>query len=361
MNNAINVDMMKSYFFNESKQNQNTTKKPQKIKNTKIKLYDLFIVNEIKISKKISTIPHYYNNYEIIIDYQIIEVGSQNEFLLEQMDVILNNSNNDKYLLVSYNSSKNDIFVDFNTFLFHLKTPKLFIFHVLESYSCLSESLRNLHSLDICFFDLCPENIVFGENYKPILKNVQNSLLNCNLINENYINPILHKIKNYTYKPLEIHLLYYLMVNDEITISYSLIETISNHYIEGLHFLDLFNDNYRENYHKTCIDCLNQYINKSKTEIINKICTFNKTWDSYSLSIIYIHIFAHMNHIFQLQNTMMNVFLNHLLKNIHPDPTKRETMEFLCSTLEEIYVKHTDWSFINTIPNDKLYELYNVL
>lgn len=357
MNSAINVDMMKSYFLNGS----NHTTNSKQIKYTKIKLYDLFIVNEVKISKKISTIPHYYNNYEIIVDYQIIEVGSPNEYLLEQMDVILNNTNNDKHLLISYNSTKNDVFVDFNTFLFHLKTPKMFIFHVLDSYSYLSDSLRNLHSLDICFFDLCPENIVFGENYKPILKNVQNSLLNSHLINENYISPILRKIKNYTYKPLEIHLLYYLTVNDEITMSYSLIETIVHRYMEGLHFLDLFNDNYRENYHKTCIDCLTQYINLPKPEIINQIFTFSKTWDSYSLSIIYIHIFSHMNHVFKLHDTIMKVFLNHLLQNIHPDPTKRETMASLCSTLEEIYVKHTDWSFIHTIPNDKLDELYNVL
>jgi hypothetical protein len=91
---------------------------------------------------------------------------------------------------------------------------------------------------------------------------------------------------------------------------------------------------------------------------MNKIFTFYKTWDSYSLSIIYIHIFAHMVHVFKLQNTIINAFLNNLLKNIHPDPTKRETMP---NTLEEMYLKHTDWSFVNTIPNDKLTELYNVL
>ena len=359
MNSDINVDMMKPYFFNEPNNNTNITNKLNK--NTKIKLYDLFIVNEVKISKKISTLPYYYNNYEIIVEYHTIEVGSPNECLLEQLDVILNNANNDKYLLISYNSTKNQTFVDFNTFLFHLKTPKLFIFHVLDSYSYLSDSLRKLNSLHICFFDLCPENIVLGENYKPILKNFQNSLIMSNSINENYITPLLHKINNYTYKPLEIHLLYYLMVNDEITVSYSLINTISNNYIIGLQFLYLFNDNYRANCHKTCIECLTQYINQSKTEIMNKIFTFYKTWDSYSLSIIYIHIFAHIIHVFKLQDTIMNIFLKHLLNNIHPDPTKRETISSTCNILDEIYFKHTDWSFINKIPNDKLDELYNVL
>jgi hypothetical protein len=360
MNSNINVDMMKPYFLNEANNNTNNFDNNSN-KNTKIKLYDLFIVNEVKISKKISTIPHYYNNYEIIIDYHAIEVGSLNECLLEQLDIVLNNANNDKYLLITYNSTKNQTFVDFNTFLFHLKTPKLFIFHVLDSYSYLTDSLRKLNSLHICFFDLCPENIVLGENFKPILKNLQNSLLMCDSITENYISPILAKITNYTYKPLEIHLLYYLMVNDEITMSYSLIDTISNNYITGLQFLYLFNDNYRENCRKTCIDCLTQYINQSKTEIMTKIFTFYKTWDSYSLSIIYIHIFSHMIHVFKLQDTIINIFFNHLLHNIHPDPTKRETITTTCTTLEDMYLKHTDWSFINTIPNDKLSELYNVL
>ena len=95
MNSNINVDMMKPYFLNETKINSIINNKSNK--NTKIKLYDLFIVNEVKISKKISTIPHYYNNYEIVIDYHTIEVGSPNECLLEQLDIVLNNENNDKF------------------------------------------------------------------------------------------------------------------------------------------------------------------------------------------------------------------------------------------------------------------------
>jgi hypothetical protein len=362
MNSDINVDMIKHYFFNETKNtNKSNNIHNKNHKNTKIKLYDMFIVNEVKISKKISTIPYYYNNYEIVCDYRTIEVGNKNDCVLENLDIVLNNENNDKYLLITYNSIKTQLLVDFNTFLFHLKTPKLFIFHVFDTYSYLSDSLHKLSTINVCFFDLCPENIVLGENYKPLLKNFQNSLLVINTLNDNYISLILRKIKNYTYKPLEIHLLYYLIVNDEITISFSLIDVICDNYMEGLTFLYLFNDNYRENCRKMCRECLTQYINQSKSEIMNKIFTFYKTWDSYSLSIMYIHIFSHMIHVFNLTDTVVNAIVNNLLNNIHPEPTKRETLSTTSNMMKEIYVKHADWSFINTLPNDKLTELYNVL
>ena len=139
MNSDINVDMMKQYFLNEP--NNNTNSPNNKInKNTKIKVYDTFIVNEVKISKKISTIPHYYNNYEIIVDYHTIEVGSPNECLLEQLDIVLNNANNDKYLLITYNSTKNQTFVDFNTFSTAFLRDSLFVMSFNEIFSSSSSS-----------------------------------------------------------------------------------------------------------------------------------------------------------------------------------------------------------------------------
>jgi hypothetical protein len=68
-----------------------------------------------------------------------------------------------------------------------------------------------------------------------------------------------------------------------------------------------------------------------------------------------------MIHVFDLTDTVVNAIVNNLLNNIHPEPTKRETMSTTRNMMEEIYVKHADWSFIDKIPNDKLTELYNVL
>ena len=65
-----------------------------------------------------------------------------------------------------------------------------------------------------------------------------------------------------------------------------------------------------------------------------------------------------MIHVFDLKETAVNAIVKNLLNNIHPEPSKRES---ITNMMEEIYVTHTDWSFIDKIPNDKLTELYNVL
>jgi hypothetical protein len=51
---------------------------------------------------------------------------------------------------------------ELNDFLFNLINPKLFIFHVIESFSYILKSLIGLNKNNICFFNLSPQNIVFN-------------------------------------------------------------------------------------------------------------------------------------------------------------------------------------------------------
>jgi hypothetical protein len=50
-----------------------------------------------------------------------------------------------------------------------------------------------------------------------------------------------------------------------------------------------------------------------------------------------------------------------LVKNIHPNPLKRETLKTTIKKYQELFEEFVDWSFINNIPNEKLKQLYNVL
>lgn len=333
--------------------------KENKQNKTKIKMYDFFVMNEIKISNKIKKIAYYPYNYEIINNYNLVEIGEMSEYV-EKLDVVLNTKNNDKYLLIEYNNKKESIQIDFNIFLFHLPSPKLFIFHVLDSYSYLLDSLIKLHSKKICFFDLCPENIIFNEKYKPLLKNFQLSLF-VDSLNIEYITKIIGKIINYTHKPLEIHLLFYLIANNEISISYSLIETICKNYIDNMSVLDFFSQNYIELYKKKCEDFLKRYINKQKNEIIQDILSYYDKWDNYSISIIYLHIFGNISRFFSLKDTLIGKITMHLSKNINPDPSKRETLENTQQIYNSLFCEFTDWSFINSISHQKMHNLYEMM
>ena len=98
---------------------------------------------------------------------------------------------------------------------------------------------------------------------------------------------------------------------------------------------------------------------KSKSEIIEDILERNYTWDIYSLSIIYLHIFGNFSRIFSLNKTIINEIIKELCINIHPNPNNRGNLDKLQETFEKFY--NVDWSFVKNLPCNKMYLLFNEL
>jgi len=365
-NTDINVNLIKNSLQNNDISNPSLIKTDPK---TKICDYDFFSVNEVKISSKIQKIPYYSNYYEIISNYQFINIGEMDEIVFESINIKTNENNksnernkkNKKYLFMEYNNKKETKTLDFNVFLFNLPSPNLLIFHVLDSYSYLLDSLIKINKKGICFFDLCPENIQFMQNYKPLLKNFQFSLLTTNSLNIDYITSIIKKIDNYTHKPLEVHLLFYLVANNETSISYSLIDSICQNYLDHMDILCFFSQNYKNEFKKDCEEFLKKYINRTRNEIIQDILLYYDKWDNFSLSMIYIYIFGHICRSFSLKDTFVNKIVILLSKNIHPNPWKRETLINTRKTYDLLFNSHSEWGFVNKIPYEKLDELYKIL
>lgn len=209
------------------------------------------------------------------------------------------------------------------------------------------------------FFELSTENIVFSPSSRPFFKNFKNSLLISDL-NASYINNIIGNIDNYTYKPLEIHVLFYLIMNNEDTLSLSFVETICSNYVKTMDILTLFSQNYRESYEKSCVETLKKYINKPKMAIIADILKYSQYWDNYSLSILYLHIIGNISNLFSLKGTFMNKFTMILIKNIHPNPLKRETLKETSENYDKMF-NESDWTFINDFSNEKMEKLYDLL
>ena len=323
---------------------------------TKICKRDFFSLNEYTICNKLTQIPFYFNYYNIIVDTDFIEFGQLNETVFQT-----GTDNYEQILVFEYNS--NEKYITLNDFLFGCVTPKQFILHVLETYSFLLNSLIKLNDINICFFNLTYENIVFDKfnhSDKPLLQNFTTSLYISHL-NESYITNIITNTTNYTNKPLEIHVLFYLINNNLNTLSYSFIEEITDIFMENLSVLTLFSQSYREKYKEGCITTLKKYINKPKSDIIDDILETHSTWDNYSLSIIYLHIIGNILRVFSLNETFISKFIIELSKNIDPEPSKREGLKDTMFKYEELFNKCIDWRYINLIPGEKLNILYKVI
>lgn len=352
MNTNIEITNINKHFFSDNERNNEEISKKY---NTKLINYCFYSINEANISDNIKNIPYYSNNYLIVEDYDFVNINQLNENYIEKLNI----SDDTKYLIFKY---KNNRLIDFNDFLTNLTSPKLFIFTIIESFSYLLDNLIKLNSKNICFLNLSPQNIVFnldcGE--KPIIRNFQLSL-QVSKLNVSYISNIIKKIEDYTHKPLEVHVLFYLIRNDISYISYSFIEEISEVFINKLSILSLFSEKYKESYKQSCIDSLKKYINMSKNDIITDVLEYNDKWDVYSLSLIYLHIFGNISRVFSLKHNFISKITSELSKNLNPEPSKRSSLEKLYENYNKLLNDEKDWSFVEKLSSNKMPRLFDIL
>jgi hypothetical protein len=356
MNTSIEITNINTHFFFDSeKSKENNENKENKKYKTKLVNYCFNTINEVNISDKIKKMAYYSNSYAVVEDYDFINISQLNEQIIEK----LNLSNENKYLIFKY---KNEKLIRFNDFLLNIYNPKLFILHTIESFSYLLRSLIQLNENNICFFNLSPRNIVFnldcGE--KPLIQNFSSSL-QISKLNESYISNIINKLDTYTHKPLEVHILFYLIKNDISTISYSLIEEITEIFIKNFSVLTLFSENYKDSYKAECIEYLKKYINKPKSDIISDILEQYDKWDVYSISLLYLHIFGNISRVFSLKQNFISKIIIELTKNISVGPSKRSSLENLLENYEKFLNNEKDWSFVNKLSANKMSILIDIL
>jgi hypothetical protein len=357
INKHFNINAKKKLENNENDENGSDNEYEENTKyETKIVDYNVYSINEINISNKIKTISYYSNYYSILQDYNFINISELNENYIEKLNI----PSDKRYLIFKY---KKGNYTTFSDYFLKFTTPKLFILNTIETFLHILSSLIKLHEHNICFFNLSPKNIVFNLDYgeKPILHNFQLSL-QFSKLNEEYITNIIKMPNDYTYKPLEVHILFYLINNDISTISYSFIEEICEVFTNNLTILELYSLQFKESYKGLCIESLKKYINMSKTEIIGDIIKNADKWDVYSLSMLYIDIFANISRVFSLKQTFINKFTLELTKNINPDSLKRCSLEKLLENYNSLFISEkNNWTFVNNMEITKIEQLFKVL
>lgn len=358
MNTNIEISsIINNFLLHHKEDTQIVDKNMQKKYKTKIINQCFYSINEANISEIIKEIPYYSKTYLIIEDYDFIDIRQLNDTVLEKLNL---KTNDIKYLLFKY---KNIDCLSFNNFLFHIAShPKILILYLIDIFSYLLHGLIQLNEHNICFFNLSYKNIVFDLNCreKPLLEDFKYSLQILKL-NVFYISNIIKNITDYTLKPFEVHVLFYLIKNDINTISYSFIEQICEIYIKKINIMQFFSESYKEKYKIACIQSLEKYINKPKNDIILAILEQNDKWDVYSISHLFLHIFGTISRFFSLKNTFINKIILELTKNIHPDPSKRSDLSSLLENFRNLLDGEKDWSFVNYMESNKMEQFFDIL
>jgi len=345
MNTNINILNFNKHFSQNIQENsENKFDENKKIIVSK----SFFSINEANICYKIKKIPYYSNYFSILEDYEILNVSQINDVIHEKAQY---NENIQYYLFhYTYNNS-----IDFIDYLYNFISIPHLVFNIINTFSHLFSGLHILNQNNICFFNISPNNILFHKNYreKPVLCNFHMSL-RLNKMNFNYISTILNKLDDFTYQPLEIQILFYIIKNDMTTISYSFIEEFTEVFIEKISILRLFSDKYKKAYKEKCIEQLKKYTNLPKKDIIGDILERNDKWDVYGISMLYIHVFGCISRVFSLKDKFINKITLELTKNLHPDPEKRMSLEETLFQFNKLLNDEEDWSFINSLDNNRM-------
>ena len=323
--------------------------------NTILTKHCFYSKNEAVISDKIKQIRYYSNHFVVAETYDFVNIGQLNEQAIERLQL----TNDVRYLIFKY---KNENLVDFGDFLFNIADPTRFVFSAITSFSYILMSLRTLNMNDVCFFNLSPQNIAFnldcGEN--AVIRNFQTSL-QMSQLNVEYITNIIKAQNDYTHKPLEVHVLFYLIQNNLSTISYSFIEEICEEFVKKLPFLKLFSEKFGASYKEACVASLKKYINRTQTDIISDILENSDKWDVYSLSVLYLHIFGGISQVFSLQQNFITNFTSELCKNVHPNPANRSSLNELFANYNRLLSDENNWSFVNKMSRNKMPQLFSIL
>ena len=317
-------------------------------------VYDAGCLNEIRISNLIKaefffseeeekpSVPFYF-----VVDHQFIMLKDLN------LNIV---STPIKYVLLRYNLNISN-YQPLSDYMATVEYPYCFLSSMLEIYSQLLSSLLELEKMNICFFRVSADDIFIDQNLNTVLSDFKNSLQDSD---GDLIRILEENTTSYTFKPIEIHLVHYLLKVSGSPLSYSSIDEISTYFTEKMEFLKHFDKEYKTKYYHACVQELkSKYLNKPRNYIIGEIRReTRKTWDNFALSILFLHIFENMIQVFSLNNTIINELVLILKQNLDPVPNQRHTLTHTLNAVGTLLLKTQDWSFLRLIPKSKMKKLY---
>jgi len=353
---------------------------------TRMKVVSFFTENEIQISECLRKIPHWQLYYDCIAEHEHMKVGQMRENILDNSPIenpplstfgktfseARAKSNHVYKRDVEPKSMKDGGFapmvckylqyksIDFDEFFLSLPSPKLVVFHAIDSYSHLLNSFHRLEQVGVCYYNFSPEYLSFDEYYKPKLTQFDKSI-QTGKINEQFLVSLIRGTKDFTHKPLEVHLLFYLIANNIDLLTDDLIMIICDTFIENLAILGLFSQQYKELHKNECLSLLNRYSNKGRPEIIADVSKYIDTWDNYGLSMLYLHLIGNIASAFSLKGTIMSKLIALFTKNISPSPETRNTLQNTILIYKKLYCDFNDWSFVEQIQEEAIDVLHEKL
>jgi len=291
--------------------------------------------NEIKISEKIKKIPYFFLYFSPVKTCVFLKISEIDEYFLESSEILENKD----YVIIS---KEPPFYSTFRVFFENLINPKEKIRFLLDSYVYLLKTIDILNSNGIIYFDLNSEKVGFTQKKQPILHDFSQSFC----LNDSFhvLERILSKYKLQLFTlPLETHILTF--VNEKLRenerISQTNIEEICREFIVKNKALREFSEDFIKSYFNVCVlqGLAFSIVNEAREKIFKKLLKYTKTWDSYSLSALFLPIIRQIQVTEQFKPFFQG-FAQLLLLNMSPDPEKRLTPKKTIEKIDDLFAIH---------------------
>ena len=217
-------------------------------------------------------------------------------------------------------------------------SSKEIILTIIESYKYILISLQKLIDINVVHFDLKLENILFKKKTSnPRIIDFGISIPILDLTPNNY------KTYFYIYAPsyyvwcLEINIINYLLHKTQSNLSSNEADLIATSYVANNKALEIFSDDFKLKFLEAAKKEVKKYVNIDRNEAITKLISYYRTWDNYSIAIVFLRIIALLFPTDLHKNKFIILFSQLLLLNIHPNPLKRLTIPQTADKFNNIF------------------------
>jgi hypothetical protein len=259
---------------------------------------------EIKIHKLIKTIPYHMLYFHTFVSCEPVQLGimKEEEDPDEEEEKEEEKEPVSSLVLLKYNKF---IFHSFDSFTTN-KTNK----YLSSIYISLLKSIRLLLKTGIIYSIINTNNIIFIDE-TPIITDFSNAYPANEFETNKLLNPAI----------LEHFVIQYLISHDLSSISISNIYDIINEYKTH----PLLKDT------TSALPFLKSFINQPTPQIIQKLITYEDTWDNFAISSIFRTLLMERTHC----NKFVLKWINLLEENMDANPLKRHTVESTINKMEE--------------------------
>ena len=289
---------------------------------SKIQKFDSTARNEIEIGKILQIINGYYNHFSPVCKFCNIDVATIKDDDKKKCTVFKKKGTK-KFVVMKLLYIKGQDLIDY---IIHHTNSIQIVSNLIHSYNHLLRTLTMLIGREIIHFDFKGTNILFNEIMQvPLLIDFGLSI-QMKKINKNNLQNIF-----YTYAPeyyvwsLEIHYLCFLLHRNKNPTTSDL-KHIAEVFTTNNKGLKNFSPNFLKKYEEKCYKQMKYYNSLEYNSRIEKILNYWKTFDNYSLSIMYLKFINDSNPTGFKKNNFIIFFSKLLLQNIDPNPQNRRSI-----------------------------------